>query len=291
MTLLFVLGACLFVALLLSASLNKSYFHLAAFQTTTAGAVTNSALGAVADGILTQATATAFIAPAGAQLYWVYGGAVLLSRLRFNTPSFRLVSLPSMIPVNLSLTVPSPPNVVDLTPDPLIIPKVDLISMEATDTQAAGESINALMCLMFDFKACPQTQLENGRQVPAKRYRIRGTAAIAQAAGAWVSGGITLDQPLQNGQYVIVNMDVVAANVVGARLIFAGTGYRPGILARNSIGAVRHRLFDGDAMGCYGTFENVNTPNLEVFSVGAGASQEVFLDVIRVGEPGESPGL
>lgn len=291
--LLFTLAAGLFLALCMAASLNKSYFHLCAYTQAAAAALTNSAMGTVADGILTSSTTTTFVAPSEAEIMWAFSTGPLVTRARINTPSYRLVSLPSLVPINASATVPSPANVMDLTMNPLKVPKVDALSVEITDTGGVGEQAQAVLCLMFDYKPVPKFQLENGRQVPAKRFRIRATGAITGVANSWANGGLTLDQALQNGQYVVVGMDVVAVNAIAARLIFAGTGYRPGVICRNAVGSVRHRLFDGDAMGCFGTFENINTPQLDLFlgAGGANTSQEVFLDLIRVGEPGESPGL
>lgn len=253
---------------------NESYFHVAAYSQATGAAITNTALVVVPDGILTVSGTTGFLVPSEAKMVLAASNGATLTRARLNTPSLRYVGLPSLVPVNASATIPSPVNVVNLVESPIALPKVDTVSIEATDT--AADNITAAMWLMF-----------NRREVPSgKRYRLRGTAAIAGVLNAWANGAITLDQVLPQGQYVIVGMDVVAANVLAARLVFAGTGYRPGCLARNAVGSIQHPIFSDGRLGCYGMFENANLPNLEILlgAGGASAAQEVFLDVIRLGD-------
>ena len=254
--------------------MNESYFHLAAFQQTTGAAITNTAITTVNDGILTRSGTTAFLVPSTAELSLSASFGATLTRARLNSPSLRYVGLPSLVPINASATVPSPVNIFNTIDAPIKLPKVDEISVEASDT--AIDTITSL--LLFHFSRRP---------VPAgKRYRLRGVGAIAGAAGSWVNGGITLDQTLPQGQYAIVGMQVVAANVIAARLVFAGTGYRPGVIVANAVGSVPHPIFQDGRLGVFGVFENANLPNLEILlgAGGANASQEVFLDVIRLGD-------
>lgn len=253
---------------------NESYFHVGAFASVTGAAITNTALAVVPDGILTTSGTTGFLVPSEAKLVLATALGATLTRTRLNTPSLRYVGLPSLTPINVSATVPSPVNVYNATDSPIALPKVDTITIEASDT--AIDNITALMWLMF-----------NRREVPSgKRYRLRGTAAITGVLNAWANGAITLDQVLPQGQYAIVGMDLVAANVLAGRLVFAGSGYRPGCLARNAVGSIMHPIFTDGRLGCYGVFENANLPNLEILlgAGGASAAQEVFLDVIRLGD-------
>lgn len=279
---MFILIAALAAAvfILIKMGYNESNFHIAGYSATTGAAVTNSALTPINDGVLTV-SGTSFIFPAEAQMPWAFGTAVLLGNLRLNTPSLREVGLPSLVPVNTSATVPSPANIVDLTAAPIKLPKVDGVGVDATDSQAAGEFICAVIALQFKRKPVP----------PGLIYRLRGTAAITSVQGSWVSGAITLDQSLPQGIYSVVGLDVVGANLIAARLVFAGAGWRPGVICRNADGSKELEIQQQYAMGEFGRFENVNLPNLEVLrgAGGANTAQVVYLDVIRVGDISVQP--
>ena len=271
-TLVVLLTVSVFLVLLTRA--NESYFHTFAYSQTTGAAITNIAINGVPDSILTLSTATTFLTPAQAKLVMSMTQGVTATRSRLNIPSLRYVGLPSMTPINTGAAVSSPLNIWNMLDNPIDLPKVEPISVEGTDT--AIDTISVVLWAMLNFTPVP----------PGKKYRVRGTAAIAGVINTWQNGTITLDQVLPQGQYALVGMDVVAANVLAARLIFAGTGYRPGCPARNSVSSVMHPAFTDGRLGCYGKFENANVPNLEILlgAGGASAAQEVFIDLIRLGD-------
>lgn len=255
--------------------LSDSFFHLAAYSSSIAGASTNATLSAVNDGILTISN-NAFLIPRKGELVAAAAFGVNCSRQRLNTPDFRYVGLPSIVPVNQALTVPSPPNVADFRESPLKLQKVDQTTIESTNTDAGAQTHVCLVVLAFGRKTVP----------PGNITRLRGTAAITAVAGSWVNGTLTLDQTLPQGQYAVVGMMANGTNLLGARLIFAGAPFRPGCLAQNAVNGIPHKMFTDGSLGTYGTFENANLPNLEIFTVAACTAQEVFLDVVRIGDVG-----
>jgi len=271
-TLLMLLTAAALFCLVRQA--NESYFHTFAYSQTTGAAITNTAINGVPDSILTLSTATTFLTPSQAKLVVAFSMGATITRARLNIPSLRYVGLPSMTPIAVGATVPTPLNIWNMLDNPIDLPKVEPISVEGSDT--AIDTITSVLWAMMNYTPIP----------PGKKYRVRGTGAIAGVVNTWQNGGITLDQVLPQGQYAVTGLDVVAANVIAARLIFAGTGYRPGCPARQTVGAVMHPAFTDGRLGCYGKFENANVPNLEILlgAGGANAAQEVFLDLIRLGD-------
>lgn len=248
-------------------------FHLGAFFANLTNGSTNAAVAAVQDNWLTRTVAATFTLPRPMRLRAAYSAGVSLTRARINTPSFRYVGLPYVGPVNLTLTVPTPPNVYDYGQNGPTIPTVDDIVAEHTLGGAAPENELTLIWLQDKEIAVPY-QAE---------YRIRYTGTITGSAGTWVSGTMTPDQTLPNGRYAVVGMDAVGTNLVGARLLFANGGPRPGCLARNAVGGVPFLLFSNGSLGVYGTFDSLAQPNLEIFVSGANTAQEVYLDLIRIG--------
>ena len=251
---------------------NNSNFHMAAFTLSPAGAVTNTAMSGVADQMLTLSTSTTFLTPDETKVVGAFGTGPTMTRLRLNTPSLREIGLPSMVPINASATVPSPYNIYNSVDNPIPIPTVDPFGLDLTDT--AADVTEALLVLQYRYQPIPAGQ----------RYRLRATATITGVLNSWASGGITMDTVLPAGRYAVIGMDVVAANVIAARLIFADGGPRPGCVVRNSDSAILHPFFTDGRLGKWGEFQNANVPNLEILlgNNGANASQEIFLDLVQV---------
>lgn len=252
--------------------LSTTYMHLAAYYESIANGVANVDVAAVNDGILTRLNGH-FVLPQDGKIIGVYNGSANFNRGRLNTPSLRYVGLPSTVPGNASLTVPSPMNFLDWTQTPVMIPKVDEIAYEGTQDGGGAEVVWSGILFGFGRKEIP------GGNV----YRLRGTAAITCAAGTWVSGSITMDSTLPQGRYALVGMIAQGANLGLARLIFPGASFRPGCVAINTLTGIPADVFTNRSLGVFGEFESINLPNLECLSVGACTAQTVFLDVIRTG--------
>lgn len=251
-----------------------TFWHVAAYFASLANGSTNLANTIVPDQVLTPSGTTAFILPRAGRLRMAYSAGVSLTAVRINTPSLRYVGLPFVGPVNLTLTVPTPPNITDWGEMGPPLPPVDTISAE--HTLGGGAPENELTCLWFSF---------GHAAIPAGPiYRLRFTAAIVGAAGVWASGALTPDSTLPQGTYAVVGMDLFGTNVVVGRLIFPGSFFRPGCLARNATGGIPYAGFTNGSMGLYGTFKSVNLPQLEIFCSGASAAQTVFLDLVRTGD-------
>lgn len=251
---------------------NNTYFHLTAFRGSVGIGVLNAAIAAVADNALTRSAGNAVVAPQGATIFAGVGGGVNASRSRINTPVIRAIGNPYLAPLNTGITAPSPPNIAVFGPGGPMPAKNDEISVEATHTDAGAQIQFALLWLMF------------GRREPrgGRRHRLRFTAAITGVVGSWASGAITLDQNLPSGTYEIQGMDVFGTNLLGARLIFPGGGWRPGVLGRNAVGSVPHPLGTDGSLGVFGDFDSINVPQLEVFVEAANSAQEGYLDVAKV---------
>lgn len=251
---------------------SRTYSHLAAFRGSVTNGTTNTAIAGVQDNALTKSASGAYFAPPGGTVFATVAGGVNASRSRINTPVLRAVGLPYIAPLNTGITVPSPPNIAvygEFGPKPFT---TDEVSVEATHTDAAPQIQFALMWFLFGKAAYP-TGME---------YRLRFTATITGVVGSWASGAITLDQNVPAGDYVITGMDVFGTNLLAARLIFTGGGWRPGVLARNAVGSIPDRMFLDGRLGPMGIFNNTAVPQLEIYVEAANSAQEGYLDVVKV---------
>lgn len=249
----------------------NTYFHVGCYYGSVPNTGSNNDVPFVNDAVLTRQNNHAIL-PQDGRLLLVAGIGANMDRVRLNTPKARYVGLPSMTPVNVGATVPSPPNVYDATDGPISIPRADEIAMESTNVGAGAENHAILVVFGFGQRMIPEGQ----------RYRIRGTAAITASAGTWQNGSIVLDTVLPAGMYALVGLDVVGTNLFAARLVFPGASFRPGCLCRNSAGVIPATQFRSGPLGVYGEFDSVNVPNLDVLSLGANTSQVVYMDVIRI---------
>lgn len=249
----------------------QTYQHLACYSGSVANAVANVDMPLVNDSILTRQNNHAIL-PQDGYLWAAAVNSANADRCRLNTPSVRYVGLPSIVPVNASATVPGNPGVYDMTDAPLAIPKADEIAVEGTQSGGVAETMFAL--LVFGFG---RRELPNG-----PRYRVRGTSAITGVTGSWVSGSLTMDTVLPRGNYAVIGMDVIGAGLFGARLIFPGASYRPGVLARQSAGLPPSKLFTNGVLGVLGEFDSVNVPNLEIIQLSANTAQVTFLDLVKL---------
>lgn len=254
--------------------MNETNMHMAAFFASLTNGSTNVAVAAVNDSVLSLVTTNNFILPAPGRLRMMYSAGVSLTNARVNTPSLRYVGLPNVGPVNLALAVPSPANLTDWGDMGPPLPTVDSISVE--HTLGGGAPENEFSFLWFQFR---QRQIVGG-----PTYRLRFTATITAAAGTWVNGSMTPDSTLPQGMYAIVGMDAIGTNLAGARLVIPGSTFRPGCLARNAAGNIARPEFTSGELGIWGTFNSVNIPTLDVFSIGANTAQTIFLDVVRTGD-------
>lgn len=253
--------------------MSSTNFHTALYRSSIAAGATNAQVTPVADSVLTI-SGNGFLVPQEADFLASFSIGVDMARTRLNTPKLRNIGLPSLTPINQGATVPSPPNVYDGIDYPLRLAKVDSTIVESTNTGAGAENHSVVVWLGFGPR----------RLSAGPVFRLRGTAAITVAAGSWANGTITLDNSLMNGRYEIVGLDVVGTNLLAARLIFPGASFRPGILCRNAVTSVPYAPFPDRRLGSFGQFEMPNLPNLECCSLGANTSQEVFLDVVRLGD-------
>lgn len=253
---------------------NQTYFHTILFYGSITNGVSNMAIAMANDQIVTPNSSNQALMPMQGQLRAGAVGSANMQRMRINTPSLRNVGLPYIAPVMGALTVASPPNVWDPGRIGPVIPKSDAISLEGTQGGGAAENAWALVWLAFGRQEIPQ----------GVEYRLRATATVTCVAGTWVNGALTLDSTLPAGVYAVTGLDAQGTNLVGARMVFAGGGWRPGCLARNTLTSVPHQLFTRGDLGMFGQFDSVNTPTMDFASTGACTAQEVYMDLVRLGD-------
>lgn len=128
----------------------------------------------------------------------------------------------------------------------------------------------------------------DGPQQPVKGpfYTVRCTAVTGAGAakGVWVNQPLVIGQALPAGSYQVCGMRARGATLVAARLVFVGTGaqgWRPGVLANQTISKTSIGAFRFGAYGVFGQFDNTTPPTVDLID-SANETVEILLDLVKV---------
>jgi len=258
--------------------------HVVAFTTAVgAAAVTQQAMPGIADGVIPQSLAGNYLFQDDGQIKIAYAKGLSLSRARINTPSYRRVAIPEVQPVDQQAlgAYNSPPSIDFYGDFPITYAKLDELNMDVTTTGAVASQYHGAVW-WFPNVVNPIP--------PGPVYTIHATAAIAGIVNAWARGTLTIDQPLPAGSYAVVGLDAIGAGLVIARLRFPNQVYLPGCRARVAVTNFPDFRFRFGRLGLWGSFANTAPPTLEIYCDAASAAQDVWIDVIPLGNVPIPPG-
>lgn len=196
-----------------------------------------------------------------------FGGAP--TQMQIQSPSMReifLEDLPSMILTEV--TTPSLGHLLDRRDSPIPLvrsEKLNVFSIHTTDG----------WCLIW---------LADGPITPVtgEIRTIRATTGHTANADVWENVALALTQTLPAGRYEIVGMHAFGTNLLAARLLFVGGGWRPGVPAGADINSKSDDRFRSGMFGSFGEFEFDQPPTIDLLGTGVTAAEEIFLDLIQV---------
>lgn len=249
-------------------------FHVLAYQKSQAAAATLVALTAVPDQQVPQNPSGNFILPANLQLYAATALGATLAQARLNTPSLRSILLPDIYPFIEAAVPPTAPYLDFKYGYGPVIPKNDPVEVDTTNSNGAGvDQEYALLWLGDGNLSVPQ----------GPRFTMHATGTITVGNKVWGAGSITFDQILPYGTFAVVGFAARGANLIAARLVFVGGGWRPGCLAQIAVGDFPNPVFRSGSLGEYGRFESNAPPTVELFGNAAPTTQDFWLDLVKVG--------
>jgi hypothetical protein len=239
--------------------------HLLAFTTTTAAVAGLQQIKGVTDPLVPIAATNDFQIFEDYEICAAYAGGAAALRARFTAATLALRGSPQIVPIEGTLLAPKTPNFMEFTSNPIQLRVGENLRAEMENNSATLAAVLAWIIRRgHDFT------------VPYRDLRwIRATATITTTAGtSWVSGPITLDEPLEGGDYGVFGMQAfnAAGTLLAARLIFPGQVMRPGCLAQATAVSRSAPMFWG-GLGLWGIFNFLALPQLEVLDTAANASQ------------------
>ena len=113
---------------------------------------------------------------------------------------------------------------------------------------------------------------------------IHGVGTTTTVAEAWTQCAIVWDQVLRAGVYEIVGLKVEGASMIAGRLIIPDSKYRPGCIGTQDGQNVTDERFRMGNLGAWGKFDARFIPDLEIWTSVIEAAQEVYIDVVRIGD-------
>jgi hypothetical protein len=162
----------------------------------------------------------------------------------------------------------------NLREDPLKLKALEEIQILHTHTAVGAEVNYAMLGLM----------IQDIPQPAGNVYTIRGTGAATLTANAWTNiGTITWTNNLPNGVYAIVGGTFFSATCLAGRFAIEGFPWRPGGLGLQALGNQTDTLFRYGRLGVWGTFHNYAMPQCEFFATAADTSEEVTMDIVKIG--------
>lgn len=234
--------------------------------------VTDDSLTPLVDPIIPQSSSL-YLLPKMYNMIGAYVGGVALDRCKIVQPSIRQICDDFIRPANLTLLPGDNAPLADYRNKPFPLQMNENLDLQATTTAAGPNVIMGLVWISTDRGLAP---------MPAGNiYTMRGTGTTTATAAAWSLVTVTWANTLPAGNYAVVGLEAVGTTLKGARLIFPNGVERPGCpgLATSGI-----RTYDGwfrkGGLGMWGTFQNWNLPQVEVFCGSGDTAQTFYLDIV-----------
>jgi hypothetical protein len=214
-----------------------------------------------------------FLTPKDSRLIAAAGVGATISRMRVVSPTLRAIILPHVQPLNVGAAIVSVSPIARYWPGGFKVASVDELAVEITQGAGVAEREFGFLWLGDGNMNIPQGDV----------YTLRATAAVVTVANTWAQGTLTFEAGLPKGLYSLVGAMVFGTNLLAARFVFPDGGRRPGCLGAATNAIIPNEFFRMGRMGEWGQFVHTAAPLLECISAGVTTTQEVFMDLIKIG--------
>lgn len=250
-------------------------FNLIAFSSSIASGASYAAVTAATDQSQTISANGKFILPSDQKIRMAAVVGADITAARIDAPSLRSLVLPEVDPVNVGAAVPDRPCLVDYGEFGATILRNEELSFQTSRAVVAAAQ-NTAGLWISDRPFTP---------VRGPIFTLVASFTNTLLAYGWSLSGLTFNQTLPSGTYIVVGLRTVCASAIFSRLVFPGVSqYRPGCL--NDVLYTNEMVpdyFRRGKLGKWGEFQNTAQPNIEVFGAAAGAQTgAAYLDVIKV---------
>lgn len=209
------------------------------------------------------------------QLIQAFAGIPNGTAARIDAPSFNNYIRPVIAPIDADATLGGNlPPLVQYNGRGLDLPRGENIGPLVTRAGAAAADCAILLWQTTGFRPAPS----------GKCVTVRATSANTGASGGWRLSTLTFDQALPNGMHAVIGMTISGPNVLAGRLVFPGQVMRPGVLANVDQSSWVYPSLRFGSAGLFGSFNNLNPPQIELLGFGAMTTQVIYLDLVRLSD-------
>jgi hypothetical protein len=218
----------------------------------------------------------------------VFGASVTAAQLFDST--WNSINVPQIYPVNVSATVPSNPQIVDLRKFPISIPQNEEIALQLSNNAVAPEWEFGLIFIapMPDDLRLPAPPQPIGNM---GRVQALATVTTTLTQGAWSADAtMTMTNIMHGGTYCIAGAQVICAQGIAYRMnfprqpLYMGRKLTPGNICVASYANIVQK--EGcEWLGPMGYFDTVQYPYIAILgatTVGS-TTYTVILDLIYMG--------
>ena len=230
-----------------------------------------SNLTPVADGILRKES-NDFISNHNFDIVAAMLGGASMDYGYIDSPSLRCVANPYLFPFNENATIPTDPNFVDWSSQPVRIPPRQPFGVKAFQDSAGASDSYCILHGQRGFRPTPS----------GPRTTLRGTGTTTVSANGWSQVEITWSEQLPAGRYAVIGMSYLSATALVARIISDDCIERPGCFGQVDETSRGPQLFRNGNLGEWCQFENDILPEIEAYCDAADTSQEVYLDLVQI---------
>tara|TARA_Y100000310_G_scaffold179216_1_gene179183 strand:+ start:1122 stop:1907 length:786 start_codon:yes stop_codon:yes gene_type:complete len=244
-----------------------------------------AALGRIAriagDDVLSVSGADRYQIPEGMDhIHWIAASGVNLTRARIVTPSLEsrrmLLDVVPRQDAGNNFSLPSA-EVMKL-PRP-----IKLRALEDIEAQTAEDGATTQMQALALIGPAQLPDMPSGDLLA---MRALGTTTLT--AFEWTTVDVTLEYELPVGTYELVGFVPSSADVIAARALFQGGGYRPGVIgvdgAEDVAQAFGAEYFKGMMWYAMGKFTHQTVPQFQFFSGSADTAEVVMMYYIKTSD-------
>lgn len=245
--------------------------HTLAYLNTAVADATETDIAALSDGVVVIQNGH-FLFQEDHALLYAFAGCASLQRARIITPKFRQITTPFIRPINSGLQPQDVTPVADFRNYPLVVRGLEELQLNAIQNSGGAASFRAVLGIDWGRIPTPAGEI----------YTLRGTGATAATAAAWSQTVVTWQDTLPTGKYAIMGLQVISTTCVAGRLILENTYPRPGCIGAATALTRSNKMFERGELGVWGYFTTTRMPLVEILCSAADATQEIYMDIIRV---------
>lgn len=227
-------------------------------------------------------------------LHSFFGLGAHLENIRPQANSWLPTPFPDYAPNNIGTAVESPARFWDFSRNPKALRPTEEFDIYASQT-SGGAEIQTVFTNFSDGKTVPYPPLAAGPSVNGvgQFFTAHGTASTTLTANAWTSVTPTLNQSLPAGIYALVGARAMSATARAFRIKPVNEPlWRPGGVAvqtADQLDPPGQRFINPitgmmSHWGVWLTFFQNTVPSFDFFATAADTVEDMFLDLIKIGD-------